>query len=155
MLESVKSLGIRESGALTVVLANGCFDPFHYGHLVYLQEARKLGDVLVVAVTVDEKVNKGPNRPVFTLEQRMAVLRALAIVDLVIPSESGLEAVRAVRPDVYVKGREYEGKLPEQPEVEAYGGRVHFTSGPVYSSTLLLAGGYFNLQGLGGGRRDL
>lgn len=128
-----------------IVLCNGVFDPFHYGHLVYLQEARKLGDVLVVAVTVDKCVNKGPGRPVFPLEQRMAVVRALAIVDLVVPSESGLEAVKAVKPDVYVKGREYEGNLPEQEAVESYGGRVHFTSGQVYSSSLLVNGGYLGI----------
>jgi rfaE bifunctional protein nucleotidyltransferase chain/domain len=131
----------------TVVLANGCFDLFHYGHLKYLQEARTLGDILVVSVTTDEAVNKGPGRPVFNLEQRMAMVRALAIVDVVIFSTNGLDAVEKVKPNVYVKGKEYEGRLREQEVVESYGGRVHFTDGPRFSSTQLLTGGYFRVQG--------
>lgn len=129
------------------MLANGCFDPFHYGHLTYLQEARKLGDVLIVAVTVDEQVNKGPGRPAFPLDERMAILKALAIVDEVIPSDNGLEAVKKVKPDVYVKGREYENKLPEKALVEFYGGRVVFTDTPTYSSTAILTGLHLELQG--------
>ena len=132
---------------MTVVLANGCFDPFHYGHLLYLQEARKLGDKLVVAVTRDEHVNKGPGRPAFPLEERMAIIKALAIVDEVIPSDSGMEAVKAVKPDVFVKGKEYAGKLKEQALVEFYGGRVVFTDTPTYSSTAILTGQHLELQG--------
>jgi rfaE bifunctional protein nucleotidyltransferase chain/domain len=139
---------------LTTVLANGCFDPFHYGHLVYLQEARKLGDVLVVAVTKDEYVNKGPGRPAFPLEERMAIIKALAIVDKVIPSESGLEAVKEVKPDVYVKGKEYENKLPEKALVEFYGGRVVFTDTPTYSSTSILNGSHLEIQGASSRRWD-
>jgi rfaE bifunctional protein nucleotidyltransferase chain/domain len=131
----------------SVVLANGCFDPFHYGHLCYLQEARKLGDVLIVAVTVDDQVNKGPGRPAFPLEERMAIIRALAIVDMVIPSVSGLEAVKKIKPDVFVKGTEYEGKLQEKALVEFYGGRVVFTDTPTYSSTAILTGLHLQLQG--------
>jgi D-beta-D-heptose 7-phosphate kinase/D-beta-D-heptose 1-phosphate adenosyltransferase len=134
---------------LKIVMANGCFDPFHYGHLVYLEEARKQGDLLVVAVTTDDGIRKGPGRPVFSLEERMAVLRALTLVDVVVASRTGLEAVQMVKPDVYVKGSEYEGKLPEQKAVEAYGGRVYFTKGPVYSSTKLLNGGYLRVQSPG------
>lgn len=111
---------------MTIVLACGCFDPYHFGHLVHLQTARTLGDVLIVAVTVDEAINK-PGHPVFKLHQRMAVLRALAIVDEVISSASAEEAIRKVRPHVYVKGKEYEGRLPEQSLVESFGGRVVFT----------------------------
>lgn len=136
------------------VLANGCFDPFHYGHLLYLQEARKYGDTLIVAVTVDEWVNKGPGRPAFKLHERMAMVKALAIVDEVIPSVSGVEAVYKVKPDVYVKGKEYEGKLQEQALVEFYGGRVVFTDTPTYSSTAILNGQHLALQGASGRGRD-
>jgi rfaE bifunctional protein nucleotidyltransferase chain/domain len=132
---------------LKVVLANGCFDPFHYGHLCYLQEARKHGDVLVVAVTKDDFIDKGPGRPAFPLDERMAIIKALAIVDEVIPSDTGLEAVRQVKPDVYVKGREYENKLPEKALVEFYGGKVVFTDTPTYSSTAILNGNHLQLQG--------
>lgn len=136
------------------VLANGCFDPFHYGHLLYLQEARKLGDVLVVAVTLDEHINKGPGRPAFPLAERMAILRALAIVDEVIPVANGAEAVKMVKPQVYVKGSEYEGNLPEQELVEFYGGRVVFTDTKAYSSSAILNGQHLALQSARGRRWD-
>ncbi len=131
---------------MVIVLACGCWDPFHVGHLYHLQTARTLGDVLIVAVTVDEFVNKGPHRPIFKLHERMAMIRALAIVDDVRPSRGAEEAIRAIQPHVYVKGKEYEGSLPEQPLVESLGGRVVFTEdGPTYSSTELISGGYLRL----------
>ena len=136
---------------MIVVLANGVFDPLHIGHLHHLQEARKLGDWLVVAVTSDRAVNKGPGRPIFNQDQRAEMIRALKIVDDVAIVESGEEAVRKVRPDVYCKGSEYRNNLPEAAFVESYGGRCHFTTGPVYSSTKLLASGYFKLPSAVGG----
>lgn len=113
--------------ARLIVLANGCFDPFHYGHLLHLQAARELGDCLIVSVTEDEHVNKGPGRPVFKLHQRVAMIRALAIVDDVISTKTSEEAIRHIKPHIYVKGLEYKGHLPEQKLVEAFGGKVHFT----------------------------
>jgi cytidyltransferase-like protein len=112
-----------------------------------LQEARKLGDVLIVAVTKDEFIDKGKGRPAFPLEERMAIIQALAIVDEVIPSETGLESVKQVKPDVYVKGKEYENKLAEKALVEFYGGRVVFVDTPTYSSTAILTGLHLELQG--------
>ncbi len=126
----------------TVVLAHGCFDPFHYGHLIHLQEARTHGDVLIVGVTGDAFITK-PGRPVFTEGQRAAVLRALAFVDDVkIVHDYGPETlIASIKPHVYCKGHEYKGKLQEQGLVEAYGGRVVFTYHEVASkikSTSLL-----------------
>lgn len=125
---------------MKTVLCNGCFDVFHYGHLAHLEAARQHGDRLVVALTSDEFVNKGPGRPVFKEEQRAAILRALRCVDDVILSHEAIPygIIQAVRPDVYAKGKEYEGKLPEQKLVEELGGRVVFTDTVVYSSTALL-----------------
>lgn len=126
---------------MKVVLAHGCFDILHYGHLVYLTEAKKHGNVLVVSVTADEYVNKGPERPVFTLRKRMEMLRALRIVDRVIASHAMTpeNVIRQVRPDVYAKGIEYKGRLPEQAMLEAMGCKVIFTGGDVHSSTALIA----------------
>lgn len=146
-MESVQGYGLREGGTL-IVLANGCFDPFHYGHLKHLQAARALGDVLVVSVTDDEHVGKGPGRPLFPLKERMELIRALAIVDEVIATPNAVEAIRKVKPAVYVKGREYESNLPEKQLVEFYGGRVVFTDGPTYSSTELVTGRHLELQSL-------
>lgn len=128
------------------VLAGGCFDPFHYGHLLYLQEARKLGDVLIVAVTQDEYISKGYGRPAFPLKERMAIIQALAIVDEVVAAETGSQIVKKIKPDIYVKGREYEGRLPEEGLVKFYGGRVVFTDTPSYSSTSILTGEHLKIQ---------
>ncbi|HEU4344804.1 MAG TPA: adenylyltransferase/cytidyltransferase family protein [Candidatus Binatia bacterium] len=131
-------------------MANGCFDPFHVGHLYYLKEAKSLGRVLIVSVTADAYVNK-PSRPIFPAEERAAVIRELRCVDGVIIVKSGDEAVRRIKPDIYVKGKEYEGKLTEQGYVESYGGRVVFTSGPIYSSTALVTGRYLEAECAAGG----
>lgn len=119
-----------------IVLTSGCFDILHPGHLHHLRESRRLGDVLVVAVTSDRFVNKGPDRPVFPLERRMEMLREMRCVDSVVPYDAARpdEIIKALRPDIYTKHREYEGKLPEQKLVEELGGRVVFTDWKVYSS---------------------
>lgn len=131
-----------------IVLCHGVFDLLHYGHIEHLQDAKKQGDVLVVSVTASKYVNKGPGRPYFSDEQRMAFLASLEIVDYVLLSEAVTvhEIVGFVQPDVYAKGKEYaaaEDDLTgnigsEQAEVEKYGGRIYFTDGEVYSSTKLL-----------------
>jgi rfaE bifunctional protein nucleotidyltransferase chain/domain len=149
VLASPKGSGIQKDCPVIRVLASGCFDPFHYGHLVHLQQARRLGDHLTVAVTADSQVNKGPGRPIFNQFERAAVLRNLRCVDNVIIVASGAEAIEMIEPDIFVKGKEYEGKLPEQRLVESYGGKVFFTDGDTYSSTQLVTGGYFTPQGVG------
>jgi rfaE bifunctional protein kinase chain/domain/rfaE bifunctional protein nucleotidyltransferase chain/domain len=112
-----------------IALANGCFDILHCGHIAMLEEARRLGDVLVVAVNGDESVRrlKGPGRPVNTLAERIEVLGALACVDHIVPfdTDQPLELIRALRPDVLVKGGDYtEETVPEAALVRSLGGRV-------------------------------
>lgn len=123
-----------------IVLASGCFDVFHFGHVAHLKAARALGDELVVALTADEHVNKGPGRPVFDERKRALVLAEQRCVDRVIISREPvpLSVIREVRPSIYAKGKEYRGRLPEQGLVEEIGGRVEFTDTVVYSSTALL-----------------
>lgn len=91
-----------------VVLANGCFDVFHVGHVRHLAAARAMGDRLIVSLTVDYAVNKGPGRPINTWEERAEVLRACRYVDEVVPSSSAVQAILKVRPTVFVKGIDYE-----------------------------------------------
>ena len=99
------------AGGLRVVLANGCFDLLHVGHLRYLEDARSRGDRLVVAINGDESVRglKGPGRPLMPIEERAELLRALRCVDRVVAfDEPNLEAMlRALRPDVHAKGSDY------------------------------------------------
>lgn len=92
---------------MLTVLANGVFDVLHIGHLLHLEEARRLGGQLIVALTVDEFVNKGPGLPLHTWNHRAALLRGLRCVDEVIPSVNAPTAIRTVRPDIFVKGVDY------------------------------------------------
>ena len=112
-----------------IVFTNGCFDVLHRGHVAYLREAAELGDVLVVALNSDDCVArlKGPTRPVNPLEDRAGVIGALAAVDLVtsFDTDSPVELLDLVRPDVYCKGGDYTPEmLPETPVVERLGGEV-------------------------------
>lgn len=122
----------RASGR-RVVFTNGCFDVLHRGHVRYLEQARTLGDLLVVAVNSDESVRrlKGYDRPVNPVEDRVAVLAALACVDYVVvfDDDSPAALIEAVRPEVYVKGGDYPSELvPEAPLVRRLGGEVHTLS---------------------------
>ena len=93
---------------MTVVLCNGVFDVLHVGHLKHLEAAKRLGDTLVIALTLDEYVNKGPGLPIHTWEQRAELLLGLRCVDEVVPSVDDCAAIRAIRPNVFVKGIDYE-----------------------------------------------
>lgn len=125
---------------MRVVLANGCFDLLHPGHVAHLKAARAMGDRLVVALTEDRLVNKGPGRPLFTWTQRASMLRELRCVDEVVPSRTSAEAILAVRPALFVKGIDYEGRLP-QANVEAcaqVGAEIRFTATPKMSATEII-----------------
>jgi D-beta-D-heptose 7-phosphate kinase / D-beta-D-heptose 1-phosphate adenosyltransferase len=112
-----------------IVFTNGCFDLLHAGHTAYLNSAKALGDVLIVAVNGDASVRrlKGMNRPINTLEDRLHVLSALSCIDHLVTfdDDTPRELIRAVRPDVYVKGGDYtRDRLPEAALVESLGGTV-------------------------------
>ena len=131
-----------------IVQAHGTFDLLHVGHVRHMQAARELGDVLVVTVTADRFVNKGPGRPAFTENLRAEMLASLQYVDLVAinPEPDAVGAITAIKPDAYVKGQDYEkaeedvtGKIvAERQAVEAHGGRIHFTHEVMFSSTELI-----------------
>jgi rfaE bifunctional protein nucleotidyltransferase chain/domain len=122
-LESARGSGKR------VVFTNGCFDVLHVGHARYLEEARALGDLLVVGLNSDTSVRglKGPQRPIVPEADRAELLAALAAVDYVVLfSEATPEALlQRVRPDLHVKGGDYRAEdLPETPLVRSLGGEV-------------------------------
>lgn len=123
-----------------VALANGVFDLFHVGHLRYLAGAKAQADVLVVAVNSDvsTRLNKGPGRPVVPEAERAEILEALACVDHVVlfDSKDVVPVIRALRPDVHVKGTDYTPEtIPEADEVRSYGGRVAVAGDPKDHST--------------------
>jgi rfaE bifunctional protein nucleotidyltransferase chain/domain len=124
----------------TIALANGVFDLFHVGHLRYLAGARAQADLLVVAVNSDvsTRLNKGPDRPVVPEAERAEILEALTCVDHVVlfDSKDVVAVIRALRPDVHVKGTDYTPEtIPEAAEVRAYGGRVAVAGDPKDHST--------------------
>lgn len=102
--------GLKREGK-RIVFTNGCFDLLHAGHVTYLEEAKGLGDVLVVGVNSDSSVRriKGSERPIVPLEQRMAVLAALEAVDYVVPFEEDTpyELIALLRPHTLVKGGDW------------------------------------------------
>ena len=134
--------GWRAQG-LKVALANGVFDLLHVGHVRYLEAAKQLADRLVVAVNSDASTRayKGPGRPVIPEGERAELLRALRCTDLVLIFEEldVRTVIRALKPDVHVKGTDYTPeRIPERAEVEAYGGRVAVAGDPKDHSTTAL-----------------
>ena len=124
----------RERGQ-QLVLANGCFDLLHVGHVRYLSAAKSLGDVLLVALNSDDSVRrlKGPGRPLMPAEERAELLGALSAVDAVVLFDDdrvdGL--IARPKPAIHAKGTDYsEESVPERPAVLAVGGRVAITGDP-------------------------
>ena len=128
----------------TIVHCHGAFDLVHLGHLTHFEEARALGDLLVVTLTGDAHIRK-KRSVTFSEDQRARQVAALEIVDYaaVIQEPTALSAIEALRPDFYVKGPEYadltldksRSIYHEMRVLESYGGRMHFTSGETFSST--------------------
>ena len=114
-----------------LVFTNGCFDILHRGHVSYLEEAAQLGNSLLVAVNSDNSVrrlNKGTDRPVNPLSDRLALLAALQSVNLVIPfdTDTPLELIRIIQPDILVKGGDWPvEQIIGAKEVMQHGGEVH------------------------------
>jgi rfaE bifunctional protein nucleotidyltransferase chain/domain len=113
----------------TIVFTNGCFDLLHAGHVYLLRKARAHGDMLVVGLNSDASMRrlKGPTRPIMPLEQRAYVLAGLECVDVVLAFEEDtpLELIKAVRPQVLIKGGDWpKERIVGAAEVESWGGRV-------------------------------
>ncbi len=123
MAEKARAAGRR------VVLANGCFDLLHVGHVRYLEDARALGDLLIVGVNGDDAVRrlKGPGRPLMPAVERAEMLAALRVVDhvVVFDDDTADRLVALLRPAVHAKGTDYTAEsVPERASVHAAGGRV-------------------------------
>lgn len=131
---------------MRIVLAHGTFDFLHYGHLRLFEAAKKLGSYLVVTLTADQYVNKGPGRPIFSQSEREFCIRKIKDVDQVeiCYHRTGLPMIEKWRPDFYLKGADYHtkdkhGSLElEKSAVEAYGGKVVIADLPLFSSTALI-----------------
>ena len=129
-----------QSEGRKVVLCNGCFDLLHVGHVRYLEAARALGDLLVVALNGDRSVSalKGPGRPLQAESERAEIVAALAAVDYVTLFDSTTvdPLLAALRPDVHAKGTDYTAEtVPERETVRRYGGRTAVVGDPKGHST--------------------
>ena len=123
-----------------VVLANGCFDLLHVGHVRYLEAARRLGDALIVGLNSDASVQrlKGPGRPLMPARERAEIVGALAAVDAVVlfEEDSADRLIDRLRPDVHAKGTDYtEHTVPERAAVLAAGGTVAIAGDPKAHAT--------------------
>jgi rfaE bifunctional protein nucleotidyltransferase chain/domain len=139
-----------------IVLANGCFDLLHVGHVRYLGGAKALGGKLIVAMNSDASMRqlKGDGRPLMPAEERAEIIAALADVDaVVIFDEPDVRAlIREIRPDIQAKGTDYTREtVPERDEVRGYGGRVEIVGDAKDHSTSDFLG---QLRSSGGGDRD-
>ena len=139
-----------------IVLANGCFDLLHVGHVRYLRGAKALGGRLIVGMNSDASVRelKGEGRPLMPAGERAEIIAALGDVDAVVifdePDVRGL--TREIRPDVQAKGTDYtRDNVPERDEVLAYGGRVEIVGDPKDHSTSSILG---HMRTSGGGQRS-
>jgi rfaE bifunctional protein nucleotidyltransferase chain/domain len=130
-----------------IVHCHGCFDLMHPGHIKYFQAAKKMGDVLVVTISPDKYVDKGPGRPVFPQQLRAESIAALECVDYVAVNKwpTAENTIRLLKPDIYVKGQEFEnledatGKIQKEFKViKEIGARIEYTNEIVFSSTKLL-----------------
>lgn len=141
----VERLRLRRAQGQRVALANGVFDLLHVGHVRYLQGARQLADILVVAVNSDRSARalKGPGRPVVGQAERAEVVAALGCTDFVVVFDEPdvRSVIERLRPDVHVKGTDYRPEtVPERAAVEAYGGQVAIAGDPKDHSTTELLG---------------
>ena len=134
----------RERRGGKIVLANGCFDLFHVGHVRYLAGAKELGDCLIVGINSDAQVRrlKGENRPFTPENERAETIAALRFVDFVTIFDEPTveELIRAIRPDFHAKGTDYTAEtVPERDVVRACGGQVAIVGDPKnHSSTELI-----------------
>ena len=146
-LEEAEDLALRlRSQGQRIVLANGCFDLLHVGHIRYLQSAKHLGDVLIVALNSDASVRriKGRGRPLMRLDERAEIVAALGCVDYLVTfdDDTADELVRRLRPHVHAKGTDYtEASVPEREAVRAVGGQVAIVGDPKTHSTRDLIAG--------------
>ena len=130
----------EKKGGKRIVLANGCFDLIHVGHIRYLKESKDRGDILLVALNSDLSVHslKGQGRPILSEEERIAIISSFYCVDYVtVFDELNVEKILLeLQPDVHAKGSDYTEKtVPERETVMSYGGEIAITGGPKVKST--------------------
>lgn len=133
IIEKEKKKGKR------VVLANGCFDLIHVGHIRYLRESKQKGDILVLALNSDSSIRKlkGEGRPILNEKERVEILSSFLFIDYitVFDEKNVNKVLLALKPDIHAKGSDYtEETVPEKETVKKYGGGIVITGGPKVKS---------------------
>tara|TARA_B110000483_G_scaffold229520_1_gene293629 strand:- start:554 stop:2077 length:1524 start_codon:yes stop_codon:yes gene_type:complete len=149
-------IALLKSQGNTIILCHGVFDLLHIGHIKYFEEAKSFGSTLIVTITPDRFVNKGPERPIFSEKHRAEAIAALGSVDYVSINEwpTAIETIKLIEPDFYVKGPDYKdyktditGNIKlEEDATMAYGGKMAYTSGITFSSSTLINLRFSNLN---------
>jgi rfaE bifunctional protein nucleotidyltransferase chain/domain len=143
-----RTMEIKARGGV-IGLCHGCFDVVHFGHLIHFEEASSVVDFLVVSLTSDRFVSKGPNRPIFNESRRAYFLSNIRTIDEVFINDAptSINVINTIMPNIYFKGGDYidsdsMGLRSEVDAVNLYGGRVEFTNGDRFSTseTLRLLG---------------
>ena len=132
----------------TIVLCHGVFDILHTGHILHFREAKSYGEILIVSITADKFVKKGPNRPFYNLDQRMKMISELSIVDFIVPSyeSTALTNLSIIKPNIYCKGLDYKNEsdditnniVKEKNILKKNKGKIVFTKSPKQSSSNIL-----------------
>jgi len=129
MIKTIEELKKLDRKNKTLVFCNGCFDIIHAGHIAFLTEAKRQGDILIVGINSDQSVraSKGQNRPINSQQDRAKVLSALEVVDyvMVFDDDTPISIIKIIKPDVFVNGDDYGTDCIEAPIVKSYGGKIH------------------------------
>ena len=158
LLEDLKKiLKNKKKDGKKIVLCHGVFDLLHIGHINHFKEAKSLGDILIVTVTQDKYVNKGPNRPIFSINTRMESISALKDVDFVAPNifPDAIRLIKKLKPDIYCKGKDYKNYnsdatnqiKKEASAIKSVGGRIIHTVTELFSSSKIINQTNLNLSG--------
>ena len=148
-LESIrKVINTAKRRKKKIVLCHGVFDLLHIGHIKHFKEAKSLGDILIVTLTPDAYVNKGPQRPTFTEKLRLEAIAALECVNYVAlnTTPTAINVIKKLKPNIYCKGKDYinhkndiSGNIKEEIDViKKIGGKIFFTGTRTFSSSKLI-----------------
>lgn len=146
---NIKKLLVKiKKNKIKIVLCHGVFDLLHLGHFEHFNKAKKLGDILIVSVTSNRFVNKGPNQPFFNLSERVNALTNIESIDYIVESDQpdAIEIIKLIKPDIYCKGKDYKknknditGKIVKENNIlKKFGGKIFFTDEISFSSSKLL-----------------
>ena len=151
--QKIKKLKLNKK---KIILCHGVFDLLHIGHINHFKEAKKLGDILVVTVTQDKHVNKGPNRPIFSINTRMESIAALKDIDFVAPNiySNAVQLIKMLKPNIYCKGKDYKNYnldttnqiKKEASAIKSVGGRIIHTITELFSSSKIINQTNLNLS---------